>query len=138
MAGDDVDEVPAPVLARLRAICLYLPEVDEEPAWLGVRWRVRRRTFAHVFVVHDGTSPAMARATAGAPGTALVFRSRGPELEVLQHSGPPFVPVAWGRDAIAMHLGDHPDWEEVRELVTESYCTMAPKVLQSLVDRPGG
>jgi hypothetical protein len=30
------------------------------------------------------------------------------------------------------------DWTEVAELLTESYCVLAPKKLQALVDRPGG
>jgi hypothetical protein len=32
---------------------------------------------------------------------------------------------------------DDPDWSEVTELVTESFCLMAPKKLAALVDRPG-
>ena len=39
------------LVERLRAICLRLPEVDEEDAWVGVRWVVRRRNFAHVLTV---------------------------------------------------------------------------------------
>jgi hypothetical protein len=30
------------------------------------------------------------------------------------------------------------DWDEVGELLTESYCVLAPKKLVSLVDRPAG
>jgi hypothetical protein len=37
-----------------------------------------------------------------------------------------------------MVLTDDTDWEEIRELVTESYCVMAPKKLAAQVDRPGG
>jgi hypothetical protein len=36
-----------------------------------------------------------------------------------------------------MVLDDHTDWEEVAELMTESYCVLAPKKLVALVDRPG-
>jgi hypothetical protein len=35
-----------------------------------------------------------------------------------------------------MVLDDHTDWDEVRELVIESYCVLAPKKLVDLVDRP--
>ena len=35
-----------------------------------------------------------------------------------------------------MSLDERTDWDEVRELVIESYCTMAPKKLIALVDRP--
>lgn len=45
-------QVPAAVVERLRAICLALPGAAEEPAWVGIRWWVRRKAFAHVLVVH--------------------------------------------------------------------------------------
>jgi hypothetical protein len=35
-----------------------------------------------------------------------------------------------------MALDDDVDWSEVAELVTESYCTRAPKRLVDRVDRP--
>lgn len=134
-----VEDVPTDVVARLRAVCLGLPETNEEPAWVGVRWRVRKRTFCHVFVVDEDSTPALARAAAaGGPGVVMAFRSSGPELDALRNLGPPFVHVGWGRDVIAMGLDDTTDWDEVAELLTESYCTMAPKKLQAQVDRPGG
>jgi hypothetical protein len=33
-------------------------------------------------------------------------------------------------------LSEDTDWAEVAELVTESYCFLAPKKLLALVDRP--
>lgn len=33
-------------------------------------------------------------------------------------------------------IDEHTDWSEVGELVTESFCVMAPKKLAALVDRP--
>lgn len=121
------DDVPEQVEARLRDICLALPDAYEERAWKGTRWVVRKKTFAHVLGVAVGDA---------APETVLTFRSSGQELEVLRNAGPPFYFLGWGRDAIGMVLGDSPDWDEVRELVTESYCVLAPKKLVALVDRP--
>ena len=37
-----------------------------------------------------------------------------------------------------MVLGDGVDWDEVAELLTESYCVHAPKKLVELVERPTG
>jgi hypothetical protein len=62
----------------------------------------------------------------------LSFRSAGDELEMLRHAGSPFFVLGWGRDAIGMVLDAATDWDEVRDLVTDSFCVMAPK----LVDRP--
>lgn len=132
-------EVPAAVLARVRRRCLQLPETYEEQAWVGVRWMVRRRNFAHLFWADEASTPSLARAARvlGA-GPVLVFRSGGPELVALRNSGWPFFPAGWGRDVIAMSLRGDVDWAEVAELLTESYCVMAPQKLQALVDRPSG
>ena len=132
-------DVPATILRKARAICLALPDAYEEEAWTGTRWRVRKRTFAHVLAVDADAPPSLARiASVIGEGTMVVFRSAGPELVALRNSGPPFFYAGWGRDAIAMTLDRHTDWTEVAELLTESYCAMAPKKLQALVDRPAG
>ena len=120
------DEVPEEVEARLRELCLALPDAYEERAWVGTRWMVRKRTFAHVLGVElDGESCVV-----------LSFRSAGEELDVLRHAGPPFVVLGWGRDAMGMVLDADTDWHEVSELVTESYCVLAPNKLVALVERP--
>lgn len=120
------DEVPEEDEARLREMCLALPDAYEERAWVGTRWMVRKRTFAHVLGVElDGESCVV-----------LSFRSAGEELDVLRHAGPPFVVLGWGRDAMGMVLDADTDWHEVSELVTESYCVLAPNKLVALVERP--
>lgn len=134
-----MDDVPDAVLGRLRGICAALPEVHEERAWVGVRWRVRGRTFAHVLVTAGGRPAAHVRASGAADGTCLlVFRSSGVELDVLGRTGPPFFRPPWGADTVGMVLGTDPDWAEVGELLTESYCTRAPRALVARVERPGG
>ena len=131
------DEVAPELLARLRALCLDLPEAYEEPAWVGTRWCVKKRTFAHIATVEDGWPPAFARiAETDGPCTVLIFRSEGEELEVLQQAGPPYLDAGWGRDAVGLFIDDGTDWEEVAELLVESYCVMAPPTLAALVDRP--
>jgi hypothetical protein len=39
-----------------------------------------------------------------------------------------------GRDRIVVLLTDDTDWEEIRELVTDSYRILAPKKLTALLD----
>jgi hypothetical protein len=133
---DDAD-VPRPIVVKLRSVCLGLPEAYEEHAWVGIRWRIRKRTFAHVLAVESGSPPAYARA-AGTSGSVVVltFRSSGPELDALRHSGHPFFGTRWRADEVGMVIDDDVDWAEVGELVTESYCLLAPKKLVALVDRP--
>jgi predicted DNA-binding protein (MmcQ/YjbR family) len=136
----DYAEVPDEVVGRLREVCLALPEAYEEQAWVGTRWRVRGRTFAHVLAV-DGESPlAYARAarTAGMPGpvTMVTFRAPPEEVDALSRAGPPYFHAQWGRDVVGMVLDGEVDWTEVAELMTESYCVLAPKKLIRLVRRP--
>lgn len=120
------DDVPDDVEARLREYCLALPDSYEERAWVGTRWMVRKRTFAHVLGVEVGTGPLV----------VLSFRSAGDELEVLRTAGHPFFVLGWGRDAMGMVLDADTDWDEVRELLIESFCVLAPQKLIALVDRP--
>ncbi|MFN8023007.1 MAG: MmcQ/YjbR family DNA-binding protein [Acidimicrobiales bacterium] len=120
------DDVPEHVEIRLREMCLALPDAYEERAWVGIRWRVRTKTFAHVLGVDRGDGVQV----------VMSFRSAGDEFEMLANAGHPFFVLGWGRDAVGMVLDDDTDWDEVGELVTESYCLLAPKKLVALVDRP--
>ena len=118
-------------------VSVHGPEGYEEEAWTGARWRVRKRTFAHVLTVEGQTTSAHVRASMAEGLTTLVtFRSQGVELEMLRASGHPFFYAGWGRDVVGMILDDDTDWNEVAELMTESFCVMAPKKLVGLVDRP--
>jgi predicted DNA-binding protein (MmcQ/YjbR family) len=125
------------MVKRMRKICMALPDAYEEEAWAGLRWRVRTRTFAHILTVEGRTTSAHVRASMAEGLTTLVtFRSQGEELEMLRASGHPFFYAGWGRDVVGMILDDKTDWDEVAELMTESFCVMAPKKLVALVARP--
>jgi YjbR len=133
-------EVPAGLLARLRDVCLALPEAYEEAAWVGVRWRVREQTFAHVLAIEAGWPPAYATAAdTDGPAVVLMFRSEGAELDALRHVGHPYFAPPWRSDEVGLLLGagerDEVGWDEVAELVTDSYCTRAPSRLADEVRR---
>lgn len=122
-----VDDVPLDIEERLRAICLGLPDAFEQAAWKGTRWMVRTKTFASVLAIDTPGRPRR---------TVLAFRSDGDELEALLRAGDPFIVLGWGRNAIGLVLDDATDWDEVRELITESYCVMAPRKLVAAIERP--
>jgi hypothetical protein len=134
------DDVPSVIAAGVRRICLGLPEAYEEAAWVGTRWRVRTKTFAHVLTIDGGWPPAYARAAGtDGPATVLMFRATGPELDVLRHGGAPFFAPPWRGDEVGLVLDASagvPDWDEITELLTESYCAQAPRALRERVDRP--
>ena len=135
MSGPDV---PDDVLDQLRTICLALPEAHEEPAWVGTRWRIRTRTFAHVLGISDDYPPAYSReAPYVGDATVLTFRAAGQELHALANGGHPFYKPSWHPQVVGMILEPDVDWGEVAELLTESYCLLAPKKLAALVPRPG-
>jgi hypothetical protein len=129
-------EPDAAVVARLAGIALALPESYEEEAWTGVRWRVRARTFAHVMVGQEGYESSFRDITGVTePTTVLTFRASGDELLALVHAGLPFYKPPWSPTIVGMVVDDDTDWDEVAELVTESYRFCAP---QKLVRQLGG
>jgi hypothetical protein len=128
------DPWPDALLTRMRAICADLPESYEQPAWVGVRWRIRQQTFAHVLTITEGWPPAYARAAAtDGPAHILMVLANGPELEALRHSGHPYFSTPWRRTEVGIHITERSDWIEIAELVTESYCNRAPRRLAALV-----
>ncbi|WP_408898439.1 MmcQ/YjbR family DNA-binding protein [Nocardioides sp. R1-1] len=125
MARQTRPDVPGAHLARLRAIFARLPEVREEDAWVGVRWRVAgtTATVAHVF----GGEDQLFRVT---------FRAEPDEVMAFQHLGTPYFKAEWGGNVVGMLVDDETDWVELGELLTDSYCLQAPQRLVALVDRP--
>ena len=121
-------DVPAAAVARLRSVCLGLPESVEKQAWAGTQWRIRDRMYAHVLTIDfvDG------------PVTVMTFRCSGPELDALRGAGHPFFRPAWGANLVGMVLDADVNWDEVTELVIESYCVLAPRKLARQIERRGG
>jgi hypothetical protein len=66
----------------------------------------------------------------------LTFRS-GARLEAPKFSRAPFFKPVWWPDIAGMIINAGTDWDEVADLITGSYCLLAPKKLAALVDRPG-
>ena len=130
-------EVPRGIVAELRRVALDLPDAYEEQAWVGTRWRVRNHTFAHVVMIDEGWPPGYARA-AGSDGpiTVLTFQSSGEELEAFSNIGHPYFRPRWRPGIVGMVLTTEIDWVEVAELVTDSYCLLAPSKLVAMVARP--
>lgn len=116
----DYLDVPLPIVQRVRAACAHLPELREEEAFTGVRWRVRDRTVAHL----------VTRQEANGPLTFVTVHAAGEDLVALPAMGDPFYP-GWGDGLLAVVLRDDgsTDWSEVEELLTDSYRLLAPKKL---------
>lgn len=70
----------------------------------------------------------------GKPVPFLVVRADPVERDVLLAVGYPFFASGAGRDRIGVRLTRETEWEEIRELVTDSYRVLAPKKLTATLD----
>jgi hypothetical protein len=121
--------VPPRLLAKLRGICLALPDAYEEEAWLGTRWMIRKKNFAHALTIAGGKPAVYARA-AGRDGTVLTFRAPAELADTLRSHGEPYFVAEWGTRWGAQVIGvrlERPRWKEIAMLVGESYRTLAAK-----------
>jgi hypothetical protein len=119
----DRPEVPADMVRRIRRVLGGLPECVESEAWVGVQWQVRGAGVAHVF----GGEDQLFR---------VVLRAEPEEVMAMQHLGDPYFRAGWGRNVVGMILDDATDWDELGELLTDSYCVQAPRELAERVSRP--
>lgn len=123
MATKERPPVPEEWVLRIADVLTELPECTTEPAWVGTRWQVGGATVAHVF----GGEDQLFRIT---------FRGELDEVMAFEHLGPPYFRAGWGANVIGMLLDDGTDWTELAELLTYSYCLVAPKQLANQVARP--
>jgi hypothetical protein len=128
-------DVPKAIVDKLRLTCMDLPEAYEEAAWVGTRWMVAKKNFAHVLMIRAGWPPAYARAAASdGPACVLTFRSPRPSVEVARFQRPPFFVPPWFPNIVGMFLDETTDFADVAELLLGSYRVLAPRKLVELVD----
>ncbi len=116
-------------VARLRALCLALPEVTEKVSHGEPTWFVRGKKVFVCFADHhhhDRLGFWCAALTEERDGLV----GRDPERFFV----PPYV---GGRGWLGVYLdGPQPDWEEIDELVRDAYRLIAPKTLATRLDQP--
>ena len=116
-------DVPEAFVRRIRAVLSSLPECQEQEAWVGTQWTVRGASVAHVF----GGEDQLFR---------VVLRAEPDEVMALEHLGDPYFRAGWGRNVVGLLIDDDSDWDEIAELLTDSYCLQAPARLAAQVPRP--
>jgi hypothetical protein len=122
----DVD--PDLLVERLRAVCLALPEVTEKVSHGSPSWFVRKMFVSWVGRHHGDEHLALwAAAPEGAQAEMVA-------AEPVRFFVPPYV---GHRGWVGMRLDVEPggpDWDEVREVVTDAYRLIAPRRLVARLD----
>ena len=116
----------AALLKRVAAHCLALPEAEEKPfgGHTAPAYRVRDKMFVSVSEARD----------------ALTMKGRPGVQDALVGSDPKrfFVPKYVGSKGwIGINVTVDQDWEEIVDLIEESYRMTAPKRLAAQLDTPG-
>ncbi len=121
--------MPPSPLARLRKICLALPEAHEVEAWGEPTFRVRNKLFAMYAQAdnHHGAGRPAVWCKAARGNQAVMVQDRPDRFFV-----PPYVGVSgW----IGIHLDQGADWAEVSELMRDAYRLVASKRLVATLER---
>ncbi len=108
------------MIARLRKICLALPEAEERETWGHPTFRIRGKIFCMGF-------PEQKACWFKAP--------RGSQELLIEADGGRFFrpPYLGHKGWAGMQLQGRPDWKEVEVLVRRSYSLIAPRRLTSRV-----
>jgi hypothetical protein len=111
---------PARVIERIRKTCLALPEAVEKPfgGHNSPGFRVRDKLFV---VISEDRSYMTLKAPEGVQ--RILVNSDGERFFV-----PPYV-GSKGWVGVRIALSKAPNWDEVAEMIYESYCLTAPKRL---------
>jgi len=111
-------------VTRIRKICMAFPEAEEKPfgGHSSPAYRVRDKLF--VMTSEDGTSmTCKAR-----PGVQQILVGSDPERFFI----PPYV---GSKGWIGIRLDVTQDWDELADLMEESYRMTAPKRVSAALDR---
>ncbi len=116
------------IMERLHEICLPLPEATEAVAFGAPTFQIRTKNFA---MLHqpEGRTSVWCKAT-------HEFQQALIHSEPERYFAPPYVgPKGW----VAAWLDDaaNPDWDEIEEIIIESYRLIAPKRLVKQLDEDG-
>src|ERR1700688_1029691 len=116
------------VIGRLREICLALPETSERLSHGAPSFFVRKKTcFLMLLDDHHGDGRFAIWCAAPAGDQQLLVDADTEKFFV-----PPYV---GHRGWLGVRLDRDRDWDELRGIVEDAFCTVAPK---RLVQRPAG
>ena len=113
-------------IARLRSVCMALPEVSERPSHGSPAWFVQgRKTLATLDDHHHGFDHVAFWCPAP-PGVQAELV----DLEPDRFFRPPYV---GHRGWVGVRIDRDPDWDEVARILEEAYRLVAPRKLVALL-----
>jgi hypothetical protein len=112
-------------LETLRGLCLALPEVTERLSHGEPTWFVRGKRVFVTYADHHHDD-RLAFWCAAPPGAQEALVEADPERFFV----PPYV---GGRGWLGVYLDRAVDWDEIADLVTDAYRTVAPKGLLAML-----
>ena len=116
-----------PVLAQLREICLALPSADEKVSHGRPAFFTKK-----VFGIYGGTTKGD---DAVSYDQSLVYKVRDDERAAIEQHQRTFIPMYWAPSGwLGYDLSRSPDWEEVAELVEDSFRLTANKTQIKALD----
>ena len=119
-----------PVLADLRRLCLHLPGAAEKVSHGRPCFFTKK-----IFAIYGATTKG--DHDSGRHDASVVIRSQTDEAVALLAMPRFFVPAYWGPSGwIGLDLtGADVDWDEVGELITESFRLTAPRTLVAKLEQ---
>ena len=120
--------MPPPPIARLRKLCLSLPEAHEVLAWGEPTFRVKNKMFAMYANAgnHHGNGRHAVWCKATLDNQALMVKAAPKRYFVPPYAGP----SGW----VGVWLDRETDWAELANLLRDAYRSAAPKRLRALLD----
>jgi predicted DNA-binding protein (MmcQ/YjbR family) len=115
--------MPASPIARLRKLCMKLPEAHEVEAWGTPTFRVKNKMFA--MFADAGTHVGKGKFGVwckAAPGDQALMVKAAPK----RYFVPPYMgPSGW----IGVYLDSRTNWKDLARIIEDSYRLVAPKRL---------
>lgn len=119
----DKNDIPPAHLDAARRICLDFPDAHEEETWGHPTFRVRSKIFAGMGRDDDGRVTMSMKAAAGE------------QASLIATGHPFFMPKYVGSKGwVGVVIDDATDWEEIAELIDDSYRAIAPGTLVKQLD----
>ena len=116
-----------PVLAQLREICMALPSAAEKVSHGRPAFFTKK-----IFAIYGGATNGEGAASYD---QSMVFQPSDDERPALEQHPAVYTPMYWGPWGwLGYDLSDSPDWDEVAELVEDSFRLTATKTAIKQLD----